>query len=102
MSEHHVLVVAFDGDEIDVEHPDCRVELDEIYGGEIPIATRPDCPVDFEVGNVGFDSLRDEFDVWPPPDGRYPIEFWHDTYPGGPWGAEEHDTGLRRVEIEPR
>jgi hypothetical protein len=103
----HVLVVEpFDpesDDWYDVEHlDDCpRRDLEGLPG-----AWEYACGVEFYLGEEGIgsywhhaddpDCFADWTDALKP--GRYKIEVWHKRHPGGPWGAEEWDGGLRLVE----
>jgi hypothetical protein len=59
-----------------------------------------ECPMRFEVNEVGietvFDGFRDDAD-WIIP-GWYRLQTWIEIYPGGPWGPTEADAG---VAVEP-
>ena len=103
-TDHHVLVVDLGGEDIDVEHPGCKavVEMDH----EVPVILGyEDCPVDWQIGGAGFEDSFDVgkgaepwgFESWPPADGRYPIEFWHEEIHIPQYGTE-HETGLRRIQ----
>ncbi len=95
---HHILVVAAEGDDIWVRHPDC-LPVEVHPGKDYSFIGYPDCPVDWEIGQIGFDSLKhgDFADNWPPPDGEYAIEFWSEKIVI-PMVGTEYDTGLRLVE----
>lgn len=103
VSEPHVLVVELE-DPLDrdsvlmwVEHPDCPSHVWMETPGDEPDLLVYDCLVGFcEEGSGLYEfEPRPMSDQLPLPPGRYEIEGWCATYPGGPWGATEHDAGLR-------
>ena len=99
MSDHHILDVSSGGEDIDVEHlTDCSYDDRPMGMGADPTMTYREwtCAVGWNLSQMGFDQLKDEFDTWPPPDGRYPIEAWHETIVI-PMVGTEYDGGLRRV-----
>lgn len=105
-SPGHMLVVAEEWDEdthgLSVEHPEtCPTDRTDdgrmVYG----------CAVAENIEAVGIDSdfqhRDDEYqNRWSHPErlapGRYPIETWFETHPGGPWGPTEYSSGLRLVQ----
>ena len=101
MSDMHILVVSSGGEDIDVEHPDdCAYEDIPMGMGADPTMTYREwaCAVGWQLSQIGYDQLKEEFDQWPPPDSRYPIEAWHEEIVI-PMVGTEHDAGLRLIPL---
>lgn len=94
MGERHFLVVA--DDDIYIEHPNCP-EIPHHWSTPYHPITTVDCPYEEQVEAIGLvESLADEFESWPPANGRYEIEFWSEKW-YVPWRGYEYDYGLRLV-----
>ncbi len=53
-----------------------------------------DCVFAHDIEAVGVDAFGGVSEL-PETPGRYAIEHWFETFPGGPWGPTEYDGGLR-------
>ena len=94
----HILVVDEDG-EMEVEHPDCPLVIEDGYRSY-------ECGVDFEESNCGIDSffeLVGAEDPWMYAQkvipGRYQIEHWETRTTHWEYGPE-YDAGLALVYFE--
>lgn len=109
----HVLVVGpFDPDDatdrFEVEHPDsCPESPRYSLPGGLEISGY-DCAVGVYIDDAGIDCYfahaddpaRDIGYAERVSEGRHPIEHWSLHHPGGPWGPDEWDGGLRTVDPE--
>lgn len=95
-----------DTDRFDVEHPDdCPQSLRYTGAPGIPDVLGYDCGVGVYIESDGFDTYFQhvddpEKDTWYAErvaPGRWQIEVWSETHPGGPWGPTEYSGGLRLV-----
>jgi hypothetical protein len=109
MSGHYLVVQPWEADVddlIEVEHPvDCPTIVRYEGDGDHPDAVDLNCAVGFYIGEYGVSEYFTHADDPDGPGGgepvgvgRHEIEAWHVVHPGGPWGATEHDAGVRLVE----
>lgn len=94
MSEHHLLIVS--EYEIEVQHPGCPLILHH-YSNDSNVVMTHDCPVEFEIEQVGLrEALGLRESEWPPTPGVYEIEFWSEEHKI-PWSGSEYSSGLSFV-----
>jgi len=82
-----------------LEHPDgqCpkRTITYEAPGKEPITWVEWECGAQHEADNAGMDCFFEELKL---PEGEFEIEHWSERHPGGPWGGEEWEGGLRFTE----
>lgn len=111
MNGDHILIVGpFDPDDatdrFDVEHPADCPQSARYSGPDGEDINDYDCAVGVCIADGGIDCYFAHADddtvtsayVERVPEGRHLIEYWSIRHPGGPWGPDEWDGGVRTVE----
>ena len=98
----HVLVVADEWDEdggVEVVHPaDCPREVtDAGYWFFVCAVGQMESDMGLDANFVHQDNPDPFYRAARLASGRYEIEPWFETHPGGPWGPTEYSAGLRLV-----